>query len=181
MGIKNKISEGYMYFLTMTVVNWIDIFTRPVYKHIIIDALKYNQQNKGLIIYGWCLMSNHLHLLAEADENSNLSDILRDFKKFTSKAIIKEIMENALESRKKWMLSEFAFAGKYDNKIKNYKFWQDGNDAKEIHSTEFMEQKLDYIHENPVVAEIVDEDIHYKYSSARDYAGEAGLIDVVLI
>ena len=181
MGIKNKISEGYMYFLTMTVVNWIDIFTRPVYKHNIIDALKYNQQNKGLIIYGWCLMSNHLHLLAEADEDKNLSDILRDFKKFTSKAIIKEIMENASESRKKWMLSEFEFAGKYDKKIKNYKFWQDGNDAKEIHSTEFMEQKLDYIHENPVVAEIVDEDIHYKYSSARDYAGEPGLIDVVLI
>ncbi len=181
MGIKNKISEGYMYFLTMTVVNWIDVFTRPVYKHIIIDALKFNQQNKGLIIYGWCLMSNHLHLLAEADENKNLSDILRDFKKFTSKAIIKEIIENPSESRKKWMLSEFEFAGKYDKKIKNYKFWQDGNDAKEIHSTEFMEQKLDYIHENPVVAEIVDEDIYYKYSSARDYAGETGLIDVVLI
>lgn len=181
MGIKNKISEGYMYFLTMTVVNWIDIFTRPVYKHIIIDALKYNQQNKGLIIYGWCLMSNHLHMIAEAEEGKNLSDILRDFKKFTSKTIIKEIEENPLESRKKWMLSEFEFAGRYNKKIKNYKFWQDGNDAKEIHSTEFMEQKLNYIHENPVVAEIVDNDIDYCYSSARDYVGEPGLIDVVLI
>lgn len=181
MGIKNKISDGYMYFLTMTVVNWIDIFTRPIYKHIITDALKYNQDNKGLTIYGWCLMSNHLHLLAEADEGKNLSDILRDFKKFTSKTILQEIAENQLESRKKWLLSEFEFAGKYDNKIKSYKFWQDGNEAKEIHTTNFMEQKLEYIHENPVKAEIVDEAIQYRYSSARDYAGEPGLINVVLI
>ena len=106
MGIKNQIVDGYAYFLTMTVVNWIDIFTRPVYKHIIVDALKYNQQNKGLIIYAWCLMSNHLHLIAEAKEGHNLSDILRDFKKFTSKAIVNEISDNPSESRKKWMLSK---------------------------------------------------------------------------
>ena len=181
MGIKNKISEGYAYFLTMTVVNWIDVFTRPVYKHIIVDALKYNQDNKGLIIYAWCLMSNHLHLIAEADEKHNLSDILRDFKKFTSKAIVKEIGENQEESRKKWMLSEFEFAGRYKSNIKNYKFWQDGNEAKEIHSNSFLEQKLEYIHENPVKAEIVENDYEYLYSSEKNYAGEVGLIDVILI
>lgn len=145
MGIKNKIAKGYAYFLTMTVVDWIDVFTRPVYKHIIVDALKYNQINKGLIIYAWCLMSNHLHLIAEADENNHLSDILRDFKKFTSKVILKEIRDNPEESRKKWLIGEFEFAGRYKSKIKNYKFWQDGNDAKEIHTTSFLEQKLDYI------------------------------------
>lgn len=181
MGIKNKISEGYMYFITMTVVNWIDIFTRPTYKHIIVNALNYNQNNKGLIIYGWCLMSNHLHLLMEAEEGKNLSDILRDFKKFTSKAIIKEIIDNPSESRKKWLLNEFEFAGRYNNKIKNYKFWMDGNDAKEIHSTEIMEQKLEYIHENPVVSEIVERADEYIHSSAKNYAGELGLIKVELI
>ena len=181
MGIKNKISEGYAYFLTMTVVNWIDVFTRPVYKHIIVDALKYNQENKGLIIYAWCLMSNHLHLIAEADEKYNLSDILRDFKKFTSKAIVKEIGENPEESRKKWMLSEFEFVGRYKSNIKNYKFWQDGNEAKEIHSNAFLEQKLDYIHGNPVNAEIVENAEEYIYSSAKNYTGEQGLIDVILI
>ena len=181
MGIKNKISEGYVYFLTMTIVNWIDVFTRPVYKHIIVDALKYNQENKGLVIYAWCLMSNHLHLIAEADEKHNMSDILRDFKKFTSKAIVKEIGENQEESRKKWMLSEFEFAGRYKSNIKNYIFWQDGNEAKEIHSNSFLEQKLEYIHENPVKAEIVENDYEYLYSSAKNYAGEVGLIDVILI
>ena len=181
MGIKNKIEEGYAYFLTMTVINWIDVFTRPVYKHIIVDALKYNQANKGLIIYAWCLMSNHLHMVAEADEGHHLSDILRDFKKFTSKAIVNEIQDNPEESRKKWMLNEFAFAGKYKSNIKNYKFWQDGNDAKEIQTTKFLEQKVEYIHENPVKAEIVENAVDYVYSSAMNYAGEVGLLDVVII
>jgi putative transposase len=181
MSIKNKITDGNTYFLTLTVVNWIDVFTRPDYKHIIVDALKYNQENKGLIIYSWCLMSNHLHLIAKADEGHNLSDILRDFKKFTSKAIVKEIEENPEESRKKWMLSEFEFAGRYKTNIQNHKFWQDGNEAKEIHSTEFLEQKLNYIHENPVKAEIVESAEEYIYSSAKNYAGEIGLLKIVLI
>ena len=126
-------------------------------------------------------MSNHLHLIVEANDGYNLSDILRDFKKFTSKAIVKEIKDNPVESRKKWMLSEFEFAGRYKSNIKNHKFWQDGNEAKEIHATPFLEQKLDYIHENPVVAEIVENDSEYLYSSAKNYAGKQGLIDIVLI
>lgn len=181
MGIKNQIADEYAYFLTMTVVNWIDVFTRPVYKHIIVDALKYNQENKGLILYAWCLMSNHLHLIAEADNGYHLSDILRDFKKFTSKAIVSEINDNPQESRKKWMLSEFEFAGRYNSNIKNYKFWQDGNEAKEIHSTAFLEQKLEYIHENPVKAELVENAEEYIHSSAKNYTGEAGLLKIILI
>ena len=87
MGIRNKITEGNIYFLTMTNINWIDIFTKPVYKHIIVDSLNYCVNEKGLIIYGWCLMTNHLHLIAAADNDLNLSDIIRDFKKYTSKEI----------------------------------------------------------------------------------------------
>ena len=181
MGLKNKITDENMYFLTMTVVNWIDIFSRPIYKHIIVGSLEYSIKNKGLIVSGWCLMSNHIHLIAGAEEGFHLSDILRDFKKFTSKAIIKEIIDNPQESRKKWLLNEFAFAGKQQKRPQNYKFWQDGNEAKEIYSTPFLEQKLDYIHNNPVKAEIVAEPEDYLYSSAKDYAGEQGLIDIVLV
>lgn len=179
MGIKNKIFPGYLYFLTMTVVDWVDIFTRPVYKHLLLDSLKYCQQEKGLEVYSWCLMSNHLHLIASAKEGFNLPDILRDFKKFTSKAILKAVQEEN-ESRRDWLLNRFEYAGANDNKIKNYKFWQDGNEAKEITSNNFLEQKLDYIHQNPVRAEIVSEPEYYLYSSARDYAGEIGLLDVIL-
>lgn len=85
---KNKIFPGHLYFLTLTVVDWVDIFTRPVYKHIIVDSLKYCQAQKGLVVYAWCLMSNHLHLIATNQEGFHLSDILRDFKKFTSKQIL---------------------------------------------------------------------------------------------
>ena len=177
MGIKNKIHEGKIYFLTFTVVDWVDIFTRPVYKHIIVESLEYCQIKKGMIIYAWCLMSNHIHLIAGAKEDNHLSNIIRDFKKFTSKKIIRTILDTP-ESRKKWMLNRFEFAGKYDSKIKNHKFWQDGNEAKEIETPEFLDQKLDYIHQNPVTAEIVENPEDYLYSSARNYAKMPGIIEV---
>ncbi|MBC8052243.1 MAG: transposase [Sphingobacteriaceae bacterium] len=182
MGIKNKINEGCIYFLTLTVVDWVDIFTRPVYKRIIIESIKYCQDVKGLEVYVWCLMSNHIHLIAGVKEDSkcNLSDVLRDFKKFTNKRIIAEI-ESCTESRRKWMLNQFEFAGRYNPKIKDFKFWQDGNEAKEIISPEFLHQKMDYIHMNPVIAEIVSEPHHYLHSSAIDYSGGKGLIDVVFV
>jgi putative transposase len=110
-------------------------------------------------------------------ENVCLSDILRDFKKFTSKEIIKTIIEYP-ESRRDWLLDRFEFAGRYDKKIKNYKFWQDGNEAKEIHSSKFLDQKIEYIHNNPVVAEYVDNAEDYKYSSARDYCNVLGLVKI---
>ncbi|POY35045.1 transposase [Solitalea longa] len=181
MGLKNRIHKGYLYFLTITVVDWVDIFSRPVYKHIIIDSLKHCQKQKGLEIYAWCLMTNHLHLIVSVSPDNfySLSDILRDFKKFTSKAIV-EMIEKENESRKDWILNRFEFAGKYDPKIKCYKFWQEGNEAKEIHSNEFLEQKIEYVHQNPVVAEIVNEPEHYKFSSAVDYAGGKGLLEVIL-
>lgn len=181
MGIKNKISQGYNYFLTLTVIDWIDVFTRPRYKYIILDSLIYCQNNKGLVIYAWCLMSNHIHLIAGSTEGFHLSNILRDFKKFTSKEMIRAIQENPKESRKKWMLNRFEFAGKYNNKIKNFQFWQEGNEAKEIHTNSFLDQKLDYIHKNPVKAEIVARPEDYLFSSAIDYSGEKGLLEVEII
>jgi len=118
----------------------VDIFTRPHYKHTIVDSLEYCQQQKGLELYAWCLISNHLHLIASAKESCNLSNILRDFKKFTSKKIVATMLE-INESRRDWMLNCFEYAGRYNRKIKNFKFWQDGNEAKEIHSNAFLEQK----------------------------------------
>lgn len=182
MAIKNRIYKDYIYFLTLTVVDWVDVFTRPVYKQIIIDSLKHCQKVKGLEIYAWCLMTNHLHIIAGVKDGSDntLSDILRDFKKFTNKRILAEI-ETGIESRRKWMLNQFEFAGRFNPKIQGYKFWQDGNEAKEIHTSDFLQQKVDYIHMNPVVAEMVDEPHYYKYSSAIDYSGGKGLLDVVVV
>jgi len=98
--------EGYIirdqsktHFITATVVDWIDIFTRKIYRDIIIESLKYSIEYKGLIVYGYVIMSNHIHLIIQA-ENENLSDVLRDIKKFTSKKILNTIQTEP-ESRKK--------------------------------------------------------------------------------
>ena len=180
MGIRNKISPGYTYYLTLTVVEWVDIFTRPVYKHLIVDSLNYCIDDKGLNVYCWCLMSNHLHLIAGATNEESLSDILRDFKKFTSKALV-DALKTGTESRRDWLLNLFWYAGKNNKKIRHYKVWQDGNDAKEIHMTAFLEEKMAYIHNNPVKAEIVANPEEYLYSSARDYAGEKGLVNIEFV
>lgn len=180
MGIHNKISPGYVYYLTMTVVDWVDIFSRPAYKHLIVDSINYCIANKGLKVYCWCMMSNHVHMIASATDDGSLSDILRDLKKFTSKALIRAIEEEA-ESRRAWMLNRFWFAGKNDPRIKYYRVWQEGNEAKEINSTAFLEEKMNYIHNNPVKAEVVAHPEDYLYSSARDYAGEKGLIHIEFV
>ena len=92
-----------------------------------------------------------------------------------------EAIQVEAESRRLWMLNLFWYAGKNDRKIKYYKVWQEGNDAKEIHSTAFLEEKMNYIHQNPVKAELVGNPEDYLYSSARDYAGEKGFVNIEFV
>ena len=170
MNIQHRIS-GEVYFVTDTIVDWVDIFTRPKYKHIVLESLQYCQKHKGLIIYAWVLMSNHLHAIVGSQEGAKVSDIWRDFKKFTSKKILETLIIDPQESRRMWMLNRFEYAGKNDKKIKNFKFWQEGNDSQAIYLNDYFEQKINYIHENPVKAELVNRAEDYRYSSAIDYAG----------
>ena len=93
-----------VYFVTFTVHKWVDVFTRNEYKDILVSNLDYCQKNKGLEIFAWCIMTNHVHLIIRAEEKHLLQNIIRDYKKFTSKAIIKAIVKNEKESRKKWLL-----------------------------------------------------------------------------
>ena len=169
-----------LYFTTTTVIDWMDVFTRPLYKHIVIESLAYCQENKGLDIYAWVLMTNHLHMIVGIRGENTIGDILRDFKKFTSKSIVKAIKDNQQESRKDWMINHFRFRGANDKKITNYKFWQEDNYVEQLNSYAFYKQKLDYIHLNPVRQEIVQEPSDYLYSSARNYAGLDGLLKVIV-
>jgi putative transposase len=180
MNIQHRIT-GEVYFVTDTVVDWVDIFSRPIYKHIIIESLQYCQKEKGLIIYAWVLMTNHMHMIVGSNGANKVSDIMRDFKKFTSKEILSTLQVESTESRREWMLNRFEYSGKNDKKIKNYRFWQEGNDAQEIYMNDYFNQKLDYIHNNPVKAEIVDRAENYRYSSAIDYAGGKGLLEVTVV
>ena len=87
-------NQKALHFLTLTTVGWIDVFTRATYKDILIDSLKHCTAKKGLILYAYVIMSNHVHLVAQAtSETQTLSDIIRDFKSFTAKQIKKKIMD----------------------------------------------------------------------------------------
>jgi putative transposase len=167
------------YFVTLTVVGWVDVFTRKEIKDIIVNSLKYCQQHKGLVLFGWCLMSSHLHLICHTTNNIELSGILRDFKKHTSREIIKFIQQGN-ESRKEWLLEFFSKACEHLKREQQFKVWQDGNQPKIIYSPAFFWEKLDYIHNNPVEELIVEKPEDYLYSSARNYADLQGLVSIVL-
>lgn len=178
--------EGYIirdqekaHFITATVVDWIDIFTRKVYRDSIIECLDFCIKNKGMIVYGYVIMSNHIHLNIQSSEGK-LSDLLRDFKKFTAKTILERIQTEP-ESRREWMLERFQKATESHSRNKNYQFWQYGNHAEEIYTQEFMWSKLDYIHLNPVRAGIVEKASEYIYSSASNYVDGKGILEVTLV
>lgn len=157
------------YFITITTVGWVDIFTRLNQKYVITNALKHCQAHKGLEIYAWTLMSSHLHLFCKATGGFILSDVIRDFKKFTSKRIIQTIIEEP-ESRREWMLNYFSQACTHLKREQQYKVWQDGYHAEHIYSNSFIKQKIEYIHNNAVKEKIVTLPQDYYFSSARNYA-----------
>jgi len=162
MGFSYKIYDQHnMYFVTFTVHQWADVFTRKQYIEILIDSLKFCQSEKGLKIYAWVVMSNHVHLILRSDDNK-LSDIIRDFKKYTSTKIVKAIEENKKESRRSWLL----WLLKKEDKIW---FWEEGYHGEEITTPDFFETKLNYIHLNPVRAGMVEKGEDYIYSSCADY------------
>jgi len=175
-------NQAAVHFITFSVVEWIDVFTRKIYRDIVLDSLKHCQSEKGLLIHCWCIMSNHLHLILSA-KNHDLSDVLRDFKKFTSKQIIEAIKASKQESRKDWMLKIFREEGMKNSRNKIYQFWRQDNQPQELYSPVFIFQKINYIHNNPVEAGIVDRPEHFIYSSAKDYfeTKKCGLLDVVFL
>ena len=170
--------EG-VYHVTLTVVHWIDLFTRKDYAYDIINSLKFCQENKGLHIHAWVIMSSHLHMIISSD-GEPLSDIMRDFKKFANKKIIETIGE-INESRREWLLNAFSKAALKLKRVEGYKVWQDGNHPILLDGTNMLEQRLNYIHNNPVEAGIVEEAFHFVYSSASDYSGQKGLLRIDFI
>ena len=172
--------EG-IYFLSIAIVNWIDIFTRRIYKDIIIDSLLHCKKEKGLVLYAYVIMSNHIHLIiGRQKENIAFSDIMRDFKKFTAMQIIKAIKENPQESLREWIIWMLERAGKKNGNNTNYQFWKQDNHPILIEG-ELFDEKLNYIHQNPVEAGWVNLPEEYLYSSARNYTEMESLIKITSI
>lgn len=168
------------YFITITTVGWVDVFTRLNQKQNIIEALKYCQNNKGLEIYSYCIMSSHIHILCKGTNGFVLSDIIRDFKKFTAKKIIQTIL-NEPESRREWMLDFFKKSCENLKRNQEYKVWQNGYHAEHIYSDSFIKQKVEYIHNNPVKDKIVANPEDYYFSSARNYADLENDLEIVVL
>ncbi len=169
-----------IYFISFATVGWTDVFTRMAYKDIFVESLRHCQQHKGLELYAWCLMTNHVHLVAKANGAARMSDILRDLKKFTSKQIVRAIEENPHESRREWLLAMFGNAGSFNTNNTNYQFWRQDNHPTELYTPQVMKQKIDYIHENPVKEGFVEHPHEYLYSSARNYSEIPGLLEVTV-
>ena len=148
----------------MTVVGWIDVFNRTEYIDELISSLKFCQEKKELKIYSYVIMSSHIHMIASA-ENTPLSYILRDFKSFIADKLFNLVENNEYESRREWMKYLFEFFGKGIGQDRQ--FWEHGNFPIELYSPKVVAQKVNYIHNNPVKANIVEQPEHYFYSSAN--------------
>jgi REP element-mobilizing transposase RayT len=170
-----------VYFITSTVVRWIDIFTRDLYRQIIIDSLSFCQKEKALDIYAWVIMTNHLHMIAGRHGAQAMSDIMRDFKAFTSRSIRKSLENSIGESRQDWLLWMFERQGIYNRNNKDFQLWQQGNHPVLLDTREKAFQRLHYTHYNPVKAGFVLEPQHWRWSSAIDYCGGKGLLSNLII
>lgn len=167
MSEKYKTYEGRLYYITLTVVGWIDIFTRKEYVYEIMTNIKYCQAKKGLELYAYVIMSNHIHMIAKAS-NGRLGDLLRDFKSYTAKRILSMVEENQQESRKSWLLHMFNYFGKGSGQ--EQQFWIHENHPIELWSADVILQKVNYLHMNPVKQGIVASPEHYLYSSANEFS-----------
>jgi REP element-mobilizing transposase RayT len=162
----------YPYFMTCTIVGWLPVFTRPEAAQIVFDSWRYLQKNQEFKLYGYVILENHLHLVASAPD---LSNAMKSFKMFTARQVI-----DLLEAHGANMLLRQLRTFKLAHKTKSdFQLWQEGSKPKQIGTQDMMLQKLEYMHNNPVNRGYVDDPTHWRYSSARNYAGQSGLIEVV--
>jgi REP-associated tyrosine transposase len=164
----------YPYFLTCTIVEWLPIFTRQETVQIVLDSWKFLQDSGRLTIFGYVVLENHLHLVASSPD---LAKEIGDFKSYTARRII-----DLLKAKKVRVLLDHLKRFKARHKVdRDFQFWQEGSHPQQIVNEEMMRQKLEYTHHNPVKRGYVDDPTHWRYSSARNYAGQKGLIEVQTI
>lgn len=170
MSERYKFVEGHAHFITFAVVGWVDVFTRREYAEFLLENLAYCRKYKGLRLYDLVIMPNHLHLIAAA-ANGSLGEIMRDFKTFTSKELVKRITANPQESRKEWMLRVFRAHGAANPQNVNHQFWQQSNRPIILDKPELFEQRRRYLRENPLRAGLVNDETAYMWSSANAHLG----------
>jgi putative transposase len=162
------------------VVNWIDLFIRNEYRQVLLDSWQYCVRNKGLQVYGWCMMTSHVHMII-GTEKDDMQNIVRDMKRHTSISLRNAIKQHPQESRREWLLKMMEEAGHSNSNNLGFQLWRQDNHPIELNRPDILHQKLDYIHNNPVAAGFVEKPEDYLYSSARNYYGLSSLFDVILL
>ena len=170
--------EG-LYFVSFAVVYWIDVFTREVYNNIFIETLKFYQKNR-LVLNAFCIMPSHVHMIF-SDKERRPELLLGNIKRYASQKIQKEIEHNPKESRKEWLLWMFEHAAVKASNVHQRMFWQHHNKPIVLWRKDIVAQKLRYIHQTPVKAGYVHEPEDWIYSSAVNYGGGNGVIDIELL
>jgi len=162
----------YPYFMTCTVVAWLPVFAYPRFVEIVLDSWRFLQRERQTEIFGYVILENHLHWIAAAPD---LETQVGRFKSYTAR----RILDSLEESGHRTLLQELQFFKLRHKTDQVHQFWQEGSHPQQIQHEDMMRQKLEYIHLNPVRRGYVDDPVHWRYSSARDYMGQKGLIDVV--
>jgi len=158
------------HFMTLTVLHWMPVFTRPEAVNIVLDSLRFLMQ-EGLRIHAWVILENHLHLVAQSPQLDR--DIAR-LKSFTARQLLNWLAHNGGQT----LLDQMAYYRKAHKTDRSLQFWQEGVHPEWIQNEGMMRQKIEYIHHNPVKRGYVDQAEHWRYSSARDYAGMPGLLEI---
>jgi len=184
MSSKYKFSDAQgVYFITATVVDWVDVFTRNLYSDILVNSFRFCQKNQGLQIHAWVLMPNHFHMICSFLNNADPGLVIKNIKSFTALKIIDAVLNNPSESRKGWMLDVFERNGASKLGNKRFQFWQHENHPILLDSKAIFDQRVDYLHENPMRAGFVYQPQDWLYGSGVDYytANEHGLLEIVFL
>ena len=163
--------NAYPHFLTCSIVGWLPVFTRPAAVQVILDSLTFLQRNRRINLFAYVIMENHLHLIASAED---LAVQVANFKSFTAR----QILDHLIACGDSLILKQLEFYKQKHKTDREFQFWQEGSHPQQIDTDEMMLQKIEYIHNNPLKRGYVDDPLHWRYSSARNYAGLPGLIDV---
>ncbi|MGE5479978.1 MAG: REP-associated tyrosine transposase [Chloroflexota bacterium] len=164
-------NNDFPYFLTITTVEWMPLFANKNLTQIVIDSLNFLVQNNRIELYGYVILENHLHLIAISE---NLTKEIANFKSYSARKIIEFLSELHYNE----LLKKLKFYKLSTRSDRLYQVWQEGNHPEQILSLEMMREKLDYIHNNPLRRGYVDDPLHWVYSSARNYNGCQGIIDI---
>ena len=159
--------QAFAYFVTTTLSGFVELFTQDKYAQIIIRNLNFYREKFGFKLLAYVVMPHHLHLIILPSSKGNISEIMRDFKKYTAK----EIIQRLEEERQFDILDIFhkTVQRYHPTGNRKYQVWEDRFDELALYSDKVFRTKLDYIHNNPVKEGLVDSPSDYPYSSVRNY------------